>query len=97
MNLPKVSELINEENGFIVKLRCNDEFCEYDYSKLKNVLKSNVTEWKAKGNVPVDDVVAIVGLIDQLAGGSRFFDEETAMKVEDACIEIEEILNDLIH
>lgn len=32
-------------------------------------------------------------LIDQLAGGSRFFSEETAIRVEDACMEIEEIIN----
>ena len=41
------------------------------------------------------DVMALMSLIDQLAGGSRFFDEQTAVKVEAACSEIEEIINRL--
>ena len=39
--------------------------------------------------------MALMSLIDQLAGGSRFFDEQTAVKVEAACSEIEEIINRL--
>lgn len=96
LELNKVSELIYDENGFSVKLRCYNEFDTEDYEKIKELLKLNVIEWKKKGSVPVDEVVAIMGLIDQLAGGSRFFDEETAIKVEDACLEIEDIITDLI-
>ena len=36
-----------------------------------------------------------MSLVEQLVGGSRFFDEETAIKVEDASIEIMEIINEL--
>ena len=55
-----------------------------------------VAEWKSAGSVPVKDVLDIVFLIDQLAGGSRFFDEETTIKVEDACLEIEDVIENLI-
>ena len=96
MELPKVSELINEENGFLVKLRCNNEFNIDDYEKIKALLKLKISEWKENGSVPAGEVVAIMGLVDQLAGGSRFFDDETTIKVEDACIEIEDIINNLI-
>ena len=96
MELPKVCELINEENGFLVKLRCNNEFNIDDYEKIKELLKLSINKWKENGNVPIDEVVAIMSLVDQLARGSRFFDDETALKVEDACIEIEDIINNLI-
>ena len=46
--------------------------------------------------MPIEYVVDIVSLIDQLAGGSRFFDDETTLEVEDACLEIEDIINNLI-
>lgn len=38
-----------------------------------------------------------MGLMKMLAGGSRFYDEKTAVKVEDACIEIQEIITDLLY
>ena len=81
---------------FLIKLRTENFFDTADYEELKSALINHVAEWKAIGSVPVRDVVEIVFLIDQLAGGSRFFDEETTIKVEDACIEIEEIINGLI-
>ena len=37
----------------------------------------------------------LLGLIDQLARGSDFYDEETAGLAENACLELEEIIYDL--
>lgn len=48
------------------------------------------------GNIPLSDAVALFGLIDHLAGGSRFYDEETALKVVDADFEIVALLDKLI-
>lgn len=92
----KVSELIYQENGFVVKLRCENEFDTDDYNKIKELLKIKVNEWKETGYVPSEEVVAIMSLVDQLGGGSRFFDEKTVIKVEDASLEIQDIITDLI-
>ena len=81
---------------FLVKLRMDSTFSTDDYEKIKSFLSDKVYEWKKAGSVPVEYVVDIVFLIDQLAGGSRFFDDQTALKVEDACLEIEDIVNSLI-
>lgn len=91
-----LSNLINEENGFLVKLRCENKFDEDDYNKIKNELILSAVEWKKINSVSVDDFVAIISLTEQLAGGSRFLDEDTAIKVEDACIDIIDIINDLL-
>lgn len=82
--------------NFLVQLRMDNTFNTDNYAKIKSFLLDKVYEWKTAGSVPVEYVVEIVFLIDQLAGGSRFFDEETAIKVEDACLEIEDIINNLI-
>lgn len=79
--------------NFLVQLRMDSTFNTDNYAKIKSFLLGKVYEWKTTGSVPVEYVVEIVFLIDQLAGGSRFFDEETAIKVEDACLEIEDIIN----
>ena len=47
-------------------------------------------------SVSVDDFVAIISLTEQLAGGSRILDEDTAIKVEDACIDIIDFINNLL-
>lgn len=87
-----ISELIYE---FIVKLRCENEFDTNDYNSIKEKLQAKIVEWKNFGCVPNDDVVAIVSLVEQLVGGNRFFDNETSMEVEDASIEIIDIINKL--
>lgn len=87
-----ISELIY---GLIVKMRCENEFDEDVYNAIKEKLKAKIVEWKKSGCVPNNEVVAIMSLIEQLVGGNRFFDEETAIRVEDASIEIMEIINEL--
>lgn len=90
MNFSKTVE------NFLIKLRMDDAFSNEDYEKIKFFLSNKILEWKTAGIVPIEYVVDIVSLIDQLAGGSRFFDDETTLEVEDACLEIEDIINNLI-
>jgi hypothetical protein len=52
--------------------------------------------WKSSGSVPVRDVVALMGVVDTLAVDSKFYDEDTAVKVEDARIGIQQILTSLL-
>ena len=60
---------------------------------IKNEILIETPKWKTQGFVLNCDVEALISLIDQLAGGSRFFNEETEIRVEDACMEIEEIIS----
>lgn len=93
--MSKLSDLINSEDGFLVKLRCENTFDELEYLEIKNQIIYEFPAWKTQGFILNCDAMALMSLIDQLAGGSRFFDEQTAIKVEDACSEIEEIINRL--
>ena len=94
--MQKLSDVIWKENGFDIKLRNYNYFDEEEYALIKHTLTENSELWKKTGNVPVEEVVALMALVDQLAGGNRFHDEETALRVEDACIEIQEIIIDLL-
>ena len=89
MELSEFSKLIYD---FLVKMRCEYEFDTDDYKKIKENIDKKIVEWTELGCVPNSDVVAIIGLVNELSGGNRFFDEMTAMKVEDASIEIMEML-----
>ena len=91
--MSKLSDLINAEDSFLVKLRCENTFDETKYLEIKNQILIEMPKWRAQGFILNCDVEVFISLIDQLAGGSRFFSEETAIRVEDACMEIEEIIN----
>lgn len=88
----EIREMIYE---LITKMRCDNEFDTNKYIQIKDKLKIKIVEWKKLGCVPNEEVVAIMSLVEQLVGGSRFFDEKTAIKVEDASLEVIEIINEL--
>lgn len=80
---------------FLMKMRCENEFDSNIYNNIKKELQIRIDDWNKKGFVPNEDVVIIMNLVEQLAGGSRFFDEKTAIQVEDASIEIMEMIEKL--
>lgn len=49
-------------------------------------------EWEANGSIPIADAVSIFNLIDELSGGSRFWSEEVELCVEDATLELQDII-----
>jgi len=88
----ELRELVLE---FLMKMRCENEFDSNCYNNMKIELQKKITEWNKHDCVPKDDVVAISSLVEQLVGGSRFFDADTAIKVEDASIEIMDMIYQL--
>ncbi|MDE6615260.1 MAG: hypothetical protein K2K35_01745 [Lachnospiraceae bacterium] len=89
------SDMVAGENGLLIELRCNNSFNEKIYTNIINYLNKHLPGWKLSGFIPVNDAVAIFGLIDELSGGSRFWSEEVKLRVEDAAIEIQEIISTL--
>lgn len=92
MNL---SDMVQGENGLLIELRCNNSFNNQIFEDIKNYLNGHLHIWKAIGSIPVEDAVSIFNLIDELSGGSRFWTEETALCVEDAALEIQDIISTL--
>lgn len=83
------------ENGLLVELRVHNSFNEQIFADIINYLNAHLDEWKANGVIPVTDVVSIFNLIDELAGGNRFWSEEVGLRVEDAVLEIQDIISAL--
>lgn len=88
-------ELILGENGFVVEVRCNYSFNDDKYKRIKIILSSLVKDWEQYDNVPKKAMLAIVELMICLVGENRFLTEEEMMKLEDASIEINSLLNNL--
>ncbi len=91
----KFYELIVGNDGLILTLRCDNRFDEEKYVEIKNILKILVSDWKEKKEISKKAFLAIVELTECLVGGSRFLSEDKAIRVEDASIEIKDIINTL--
>ena len=89
------SDIVQGEDGFLVELRCNNTFQVQLFGKIKAYLLENQPAWKAAGAIPIPDAVAMFNLIDQLAGGNRYWSEETGRQAEDALFELQEIFDSL--
>ena len=92
--MSKLYDYILDDNGLMIKLRMDNEFDEGEYEKIKNTLLEIIPEWKKTGKVNVEDFSGLLDLIQFLAGGSRFWSEEVALRVEDAELELMDIIHD---
>lgn len=88
-----LSDMVVGENGLLVELRVQNLFNEQIYADIIDYLNGHLAEWKACGVMPVADAVAMFNLIDDLAGGNRFWSEEAALRVEDAVLEIQDLIS----
>ena len=89
------SDMVVGKNGLLVELRCHNSFNEKIYMDITNYLNQRLSEWKRTGFIPVADAVAVFNLIDELSGGSQFWSEEVELRVEDAVLEIQEMISSL--
>lgn len=95
MNEVSFPEMVQGEKGLLVSLRCENFFDEKIYAGIMQYLRGHLEPWKAEGKIPVPDVVALFDLIDELSGGSRFWSEEVTLRVEDAVLEIQDLIHGL--
>lgn len=90
-----LSDMVAGENGLLVELRVHNSFNEQTYADITDYLNGHLARWQARGAIPIADAVAIFNLIDDLAGGNRFWSEEVRLRVEDAVLEIQDIISEL--
>ncbi|MBO5318197.1 MAG: hypothetical protein J6B01_00125 [Ruminococcus sp.] len=91
----KLHDLVVNEDGLLVTLRCENYFDDKKYIEIKNILKKLVPLWKANNCVSISGLLSVVNLIEYIAGGNRYLSDEDSIKLEDACIEIMDILGEL--
>ena len=93
--IEELFEMITGEHGLVVTLRCENRFDEKKYLDIKEMICDLVSDWKQQQTIPKKAMLGIIELLECLVGGSRFLSENEAIKVEDASIEIKDILNEL--
>lgn len=86
-------ELVLGETGFVVEVRRDYSFNDAKYIRIKEILNKLINEWKQNDYIPKKALLVIVELMICLVGGNRFLSEEEALKLEDASIEINTLLN----
>lgn len=90
--IDELCELIQGEEGLLVEIRMDLIFNEKKYKRIVELLNSLIGEWRKVDAIPKKAMLAIVDLMTYLVGNNRFLSEEESLKVEDASIEIYDIL-----
>lgn len=85
-------ELVLGEHGFVFELRCHNTFNNDKYFRIKNILNSLIIEWQQYDSIPKKAMLAIVELMFFIVGGNRFLSDDDRIKLEDASIEIYELI-----
>ncbi|HAG13328.1 MAG TPA: hypothetical protein DCG49_05640 [Ruminococcus sp.] len=70
----------------LTDMRTENRFDPDLWAEIVRLLEAKIPQWKQTGQVPFFVVPYLTELSASLAGGSRFFDAETACAVEDASI-----------
>lgn len=93
--IDKLYNLILGDEGFLLKLRCKNIFDEQQYLEIKRILNKLVKEWEVVDVIPKKGFLLVVELIEFLSRNSNFLSKEDFLKVEDASLEIKDIVNNL--
>lgn len=80
---------------FLLKLRMDDVFDETLFQAIYAYFKEHMAEYKSSGIFPAGLLPSLLILVDQLSGGSRFWDKKTCTKAEDAEIALQELFVEL--
>ena len=76
----------------ITAIHTDGRFDDETWARICRNIAALTNEWKESGAVPSSLVPFLTDLASQLAGGSRYVDDETAEKIEDASIYLSEEL-----
>ena len=90
--IDELCELIQGEEGLLVEIRMDLIFNEKKYQRIVELLNQLIGEWRKVDTIPKKAMIAIVDLMIDLVGNNRFLSEEESLKVEDASIEIYDML-----
>ena len=93
--IDELYELIVGEKGFVVEVRCDYRFDEEKYQRIVELLNILIGEWHAVDAIPKKAMLALIELMICLVWKNRFISEEESIKLEDASIEINCMLNEL--
>lgn len=81
--------------NFLTEIRTDNRFNNELWEQILSNVNCSIKLWKDSGAVPKDIVPYFLDLVSFLSGGSRFVDEDTLIKMEEADIRIREIFYDL--
>lgn len=90
--IDELCELIQGEEGLLVELRMELMFNDKKYQRIVELLNLLIGEWRKVDAIPKKAMLAIVDLMTVLVGNNRYLSEEESLKVEDASLEIYDML-----
>lgn len=89
--------VMSDDDGLIVQIRLQNFFDEEKFKKIVKILKQIVSEYKNKEFVPRKLLLVVTELLQHTVGGNNYMNESELIKLEDAGLEIIDIISCLYH
>lgn len=91
----ELCNLVLGNEGIIIKLHLEHKFDKILFEKIKHIILNRVNVWKENKIISLKEFLIIVELTECLVGGNRFLSYEEQILIEDASLEIKDIINSL--
>lgn len=85
------------DDGLIVQIRLQSFFDEEKFKKIVEILKRIVSKLKNTEYVPRKLLLVVTELLQHTVGGNNYMNESELIKLEDAGLEIIDIISSLYH
>ncbi len=89
--------VMSYDDGLIVQIRLQSFFDEEKFKKIVEILKRIVSKLKNTEYVPRKLLLVVTELLQHTVGGNNYMNESELIKLEDAGLEIIDIISSLYH
>lgn len=89
--------VMSYDDGLIVQIRLQSSFDEEKFRRIIEILKQIVAEFRDTEFVPRKLILIVTELLQHTVGGNNYMSESELIKLEDAGLEIIDIISCLYH
>lgn len=87
--------VMSDDDGFVVQIRLESLFDEAKFNRIKQLLRQIINELIGSENIPRKLLLIVTELLQHTVGGNNYMKAEDLIKLEDASIELIEIIANL--
>ena len=87
--------VMSDDDGFVVQIRLESLFDEVKFNRIKQLLRQIINDLIGSENIPRKLLLIVTELLQHTVGGNNYMKAEDLIKLEDASIELIEIIANL--
>lgn len=89
--------VMSYDDGFVVQIRLESLFDETKFNRIKQLLRQIINDLIGSESIPRKLLLIVTELLQHTVGGNNYMNESELIKLEDAGLEIIDIISSLYH